>query len=111
MDIDFIPSHGDPNGEPGDLGCVYKFQDGFIQPYLFIEDSMFPRRVRLSLRKSSRMESMAIMQMIDLEYDNIARAVVYRCLRYRDRIPLKYRRKYGEVIKQLKKMMYETSKV
>ncbi len=30
--------------------------------------------------------------------------VIYRCLRYSDRIPHKYRRKYGEVIRSMKRL-------
>lgn len=62
----------------------------------------FMRREEAKRRKQLARSRRVSMQRKELEDDPRALASILRCLRYHDRIPRKYRRKYGDVIEVFK---------
>lgn len=62
----------------------------------------FMRREEAKCRKQLARSRRVSMQRKELDNDPRALASIFRCLRYHDRIPRKYRRRYGDVIKVFK---------
>ena len=79
---------------PGDVVVVPASHDSY--------KSTLQSRVRRLIRREIARHSRYMRQMNVLERNERHYLVIRRCLRYGDRVPRKYRRAYGEVIRSMR---------
>lgn len=95
-DVTFSISHKDVKGELGDLGEVK-------EPMVFTATAeITAKRVVKTLKKLEREGRLYYQQFVNLVKDESVYYKILRCVKYGDKVPRKYMRKYNLVVKNLK---------
>ena len=97
-DVTFSISHKGVKGELGDLGKVK-------EPMVFTATAeITARRVVKNLKKIEREVKQYYLQFVNLvKYERVYHKIL-RCVKYGDKVPQKYMRKYNLVVNNLKNM-------
>lgn len=97
-DVTFSISHKDMKGELGDWGKVEE------KMVFTATAEITAKRVVKTLKKLEREGRLYYQQFVNLVKDESVYRKVLRCVKYGDKVPQKYMRKYGLVVKNLKNM-------
>lgn len=97
-DVTFSISHKDVKGELGDGGKVE-------EPMVFTATAeITAKRVVKVLKRIEREGKLYYQQFVNLVKDESVYHKILRCVKYGDKVPLKYMREYNLVVKNLKNM-------
>lgn len=96
--VTFSISHKDVKDELGDLGKVEEMMDFSAMM------GIISKRVVKTLKKIERECRLYYKQFVNLVKDERAYHKIRRCVKYGDKVPRKYMRKYNLVVKNLKNM-------
>ena len=106
--VEVFKSHVDPKGNPGEQG-TYKIPvsmkqepsttNGFVQSFHLVYDQDFYARIAWKKMMGEATRYFTQLEMMACTPGHFA--AVRRCIKYGNRIPRKYRRKYPLVIKAL----------
>jgi F0F1-type ATP synthase gamma subunit len=91
-------SHGDEKGELGDCGEVEEKMD------FTATMEITAKRVVRVLKRIEREGRLYYQQFVNLVKDESVYHKILRCVKYGDKVPRKYMRKYNLVVKNLKNM-------
>ena len=97
-DVTFSISHKDVKGELGDCGEV---EEPMV---LTATMEITAKRVVKTLKMIEREGRLYYQQFVNLVKDESVYHKILRCVKYGDKVPRKYMRKYGMVVKNLKNM-------
>ncbi len=97
-DVTFSISHKDMKGELGDLGKVEEKMN------FTATMEITAKRVVKTLKKLERDGNLYYQQFVNLVKEESVFHKILRCVKYGDKVPRKYMRKYNLVVKNLKNM-------
>ena len=97
-DVTFSISHKDVKGELGDCGKVEE------KMVFTATAEITAKRVVKTLKKLEREGRLYYQQFVNLVKDEDVYHKILRCVKYGDKVPQKYMRKYNLVVKNLKNM-------
>lgn len=97
-DVTFSIIHKDVKGELGDCGKVEENMD------FTATMEITAKRVVKTLKRIGRECVLYHRQFVNLVKDESVYHKILRCVKYGDKVPRKYMRKYGLVVKNFKKM-------
>lgn len=97
-DVTFSISHKDVKGELGDCGKVEEKMD------FEATVEITAKRIVRVLKRIEREGKLYYHQFVNLVKDESVYYKILRCVKYGDKVPRKYMRKYNLVVKNLKNM-------